>query len=499
MRIRIASLTLVTVLAGLFLVTPPAQANGGCAVTFSGGDGIFNDPYLVTTRAQLNDLITDPLCWDGDYYTQLNDISMQDDQWTTTIGTADDPFTGNYDGNGFVITDLDIISSASGDLGLFGTVGNSGTVRNLGFAGSVSGTGDVGGLVGKNEGTIEKSFVAGSGSIRTTGLYVGGLVGHNSGGTIIDSYARVAVTSSMSSGGYPGGLVGLNLSGGMVTDSFATGSLTGVTPGGLVGRQASSTAIDSYWDIQTSGTSSSEGGSGKTTEQLTSLSTFSSWSIGSGWSPSTTWSICSTFNSGYPFLSAFYPTDPCPEVAPLGGSSTHVSLEFTFSLPNGRECTAISPVTVVSGTSYELPGEDAACAVDGSEVSGWRIPGQSAAFAPGRRVEVSGSQQFTAVLEYSWVNIVFDANVATLDQCFSEGNNSPMRATSWSVPRELLLTGEVPVPESPPCTPPGHSLIGWSTEPTGNRTPLSTLPPPAVDNDGNAANTIHLYAIWAAS
>ncbi len=49
--------------------------------------------------------------------------------------------------------------------------------------------------------------------------------------------------------------------------------------------------------------------------------------------------------------------------------------EFTFVLPDGRECSSISPQRVQVGTMVQLPGESALCQTsDGSLVAGWVIP-----------------------------------------------------------------------------------------------------------------------------
>ena len=96
--------------------------------------------------------------------------------------------------------------------------------------------------------------------------YVGGLVGRNEG-TITASYATGRVTSN---GGDAGGLVGNNV--GTITASYATGSVTGRSnAGGLVGETSGGGISASYWDTQTSGQTSSAGSedsAGKTTAQL---------------------------------------------------------------------------------------------------------------------------------------------------------------------------------------------------------------------------------------
>ena len=53
--------------------------------------------------------------------------------------------------------------------------------------------------------------------------------------------------------------------------------------GGLVGYNEGSVS-NSYWDTQTSGTTGSDGGVGRTTAQMMQESTFSGWSFSSVWS-----------------------------------------------------------------------------------------------------------------------------------------------------------------------------------------------------------------------
>jgi filamentous hemagglutinin family protein len=165
-----------------------------------------------------------------------------------------------------------------------GLVGKSadGMVRNSYVTGSVSGAaGNVGSLVGLNYGTVSNSYATGN---VTGGGQVGGLVGFNFGGTINGSFATGSVsgtnnavgglagastgpisnssaTGSVSSiGNYVGGLVGLN--GGPISNSNATGSVNGSTHvGGLVGVNAvNATITNSYATGNVSGTAGHVGG-----------------------------------------------------------------------------------------------------------------------------------------------------------------------------------------------------------------------------------------------
>ncbi len=150
-----------------------------------------------------------------------------------------------------------------------GLVGaNDGTVTDSYATGAVNGdsrTSDLGGLVGGNYNRISESYATGavSGGDTTSGSYdVGGLVGANYSGVITNAYA----TGSVSGYSQIGGLVGLN--DGTINATYSTGVVSGsAAVGGLVGN-GSGTPAHSYWDTETSGQSSSHGGTGLTTAQL---------------------------------------------------------------------------------------------------------------------------------------------------------------------------------------------------------------------------------------
>ncbi len=143
--------------------------------------------------------------------------------------------------------------------------------------GAVIGSDNIGGLVGANInsrtsiGTISTSYATGS----VTGTSkVGGLVGWNYA-AIRASYSTATVRAA---DGSAGGLVGANHtdpyapdppSTGTISASYSTGTVTGTRDvGGLVGQNDGGTIDDSYWDTETSGVTTSAGGTGKTTEEL---------------------------------------------------------------------------------------------------------------------------------------------------------------------------------------------------------------------------------------
>ena len=156
------------------------------------------------------------------------------------------------------VTQVDVTGSVS----VGGLVGrDEGTITASYATGRVSGYGHVGGLVGLDSGTITASYATG----RVSGTpAVGGLVGLDSG-TITASYAtgRVSGTQQV------GGLVGWVYSGDTITASHATGRITGTSDvGGLVGSIDPDRVSYSYWDTLTSGQATGNNGQGQTTTQL---------------------------------------------------------------------------------------------------------------------------------------------------------------------------------------------------------------------------------------
>ena len=157
---------------------------------------------------------------------------------------------------------------------------------------AVSGVSNVGGLIGQSETTITRSYATASAS--GTGNSIGGLVGY--GGTpLSNSYATGAVTGGSGSY-YLGGLVGNYAYGTTVTNAYSTGAVTGGAGniGGLIGRNDGGTFVSSYWNKETSGKTTSAGGTGKTTAEMKQQATFT------GWDFATIWNI--TEGTSYPFL-----------------------------------------------------------------------------------------------------------------------------------------------------------------------------------------------------
>jgi hypothetical protein len=166
----------------------------------------------------------------------------------------------------------------NGDEHIGGLVGRNTycTVVDSHSVSSVNGNASVGGLVGWNEYTVGNCYATGD---VTGGERVGGLAGDNTFGNVSDSYSIGAVTGDER----VGGLIGKTIYS-TVSDCYSTGSVTGNSSvGGLVGwwNPDYCTVTNSFWDVQTSGRTASDGGTGKTTAQMKDISTFSAvgWNL----------------------------------------------------------------------------------------------------------------------------------------------------------------------------------------------------------------------------
>jgi filamentous hemagglutinin family protein len=194
---------------------------------------------------------------------------------------------GTLDGNGHQVSNLNLNAPEQQYLGLVGL--NFGTVRNLGVTNAaVNGLYYAGALVGRNEPGARIETSVASGAVAAD-FGAGGLAGANFG-DISNSYSSASVNvGSASQGRQGGGLVGLNV--GTISNSLATGAISGggdsgSGSGGLVGDTGGSgggTVTNSFWNIDTSGTTASAGGTGKTTAELQSLATYTGWDFAHTW------------------------------------------------------------------------------------------------------------------------------------------------------------------------------------------------------------------------
>lgn len=393
--------------------------------------------------------------------------------------------------SGSVTASVDVVG---GLVGYFG--GLPGSLLSDSYStGTVKGRDMVGGAVGRAlSGSIDRVYSTGNVTGTDVGsTYVGGLVGLNSsdigarlgGATIADCYARGAVVGN----NVVGGLVGWTDA--LISRSYATGAVTANgSDGGLIGI-AGPSAVASFWDTETTGESSSAGGSGKATSQMTSLSTFydASWSIAQGYDPTKTWGIDPDINNGYPYLISLSSGSPSLSANPA-------TYEFTFWLDSGEQCTDISPQVVQRGEAFTLPGTLAGCRRDGTEIVGWTIPWGDRVFAPGTVVRVVDSQQFTAVLKEPSVRVEYDANVAADDSCRSDGVEIAVddRTRTQTLMRDAMSGW--PLASTAPCVPDGVVLQRWNTAGDGSGITYELRAPVPVEWIDDPQNVRRLYAVW---
>lgn len=164
-------------------------------------------------------------------YILMNDIDLSGYNWTA-IGTKTNPFSGELNGNGHVIKNLQVDDAAGNGIGLFGVIDGA-NVSNVGLENAdINVQNAVGILAGAAEASIITNCYS-TGSVRGAG-WVGGLIGQITNATTINncfSTANVTGTSSQI-----GGLVG-RLDSSSVSNSYAEGSVLGkIFVGGLIGN-----------------------------------------------------------------------------------------------------------------------------------------------------------------------------------------------------------------------------------------------------------------------
>ena len=229
-----------------------------------------------------------------------------------------------------------------------GLVGyNTGFVVSSYATGPVTSDSSAGGLVGWHENKlISGSYATGP----VSGYEAGGLVG-----TIATPFDEATIRASYAtgtvSGAYVGGLVGHLYDEGIITASYATGRVDGSREGGLVGDDEGGTVTNSYWDTRTSGQGSGSPGSGRTTSQLQSPTSYSgiygSWNVdidedNMNDSP---WNF--GMSSQYPALRA-----------DMDGDDDETWAEFGYQIRSGPALTA-TPTTNAGQSQVELEWTEA--------------------------------------------------------------------------------------------------------------------------------------------
>ena len=203
----------------------------------------------------------------------------------STVTVKGDHYVGGlmgHSGDGHIVNCCST-ATVAGDRFVGGLVGSGhfGSITNCYSTAAITGRRDVGGLMGRNlAGTVMSCYSAGSVAGEWT---VGGLVGRNATdwgpAKIIDCYSLASVTGTRA----VGGLVGDNEPWCAIGSSYSAGSVTGnENVGGLAGGndlhgRGGTVHNNCFWDMETSGQTTSNGGIGKTTAEMRMASTFIGW------------------------------------------------------------------------------------------------------------------------------------------------------------------------------------------------------------------------------
>ena len=202
---------------------------------FADGNGTKNDPYLIKTAQQLDSV----RYFSGKHFKQIADIDLSNfssEDWIPVgkwlpIGDIQNPFIGSYNGNDLKIINLTVDLIETENVGLFGFCSSSFlqnvTLENI----NIRGKNNVGGLVGNYSGEIINSNVNG---IVTGENSIGGLIGQYNSGEISNCKTNVKVTGGSKSY-FVGGLIGFNEQG-IILDNYSIGDVSGnANVSGLIG------------------------------------------------------------------------------------------------------------------------------------------------------------------------------------------------------------------------------------------------------------------------
>lgn len=202
------------------------------------------------------------------YYCGASTIEMTTFEGVSAAGSV----RGRDYVGGIVGSGLTLISRSSAEASVLGVtnvggiIGAGGVLLSQSYSqGSVAGDANVGGLVG----------AVGPGQID----------GWGAAAQISDSYSLATVAADA---GPAGGLVGRSyggLWGGTpISNTYSAGRVTGALAGGLIGQNdLDSEPVSSYWNVDTSGLSSSRGGAGLNNESMTRKANYSGWDFNGVW------------------------------------------------------------------------------------------------------------------------------------------------------------------------------------------------------------------------
>ncbi len=349
------------------------------------GDGTEASPYEITSISDL-DFVRYQL---DKSYVLANDIDFDGSKFSsenstvgwTVIGTTERPFTGNLDGQGYVIKNLFINTPDEGYIGLFGYSSDA-VFENIGLVNcEITGSFEVGGLTGFTQNSsINNCYVTGAvmgsdnrskaivgllaGMINdseVSGCYtigsskgankIGGLIGYAYSSEVENCFSNSFVVAGTNGGG----LIGMNKS--TVSDCYAAGVVTGgENTGSFIGINSSGTVSGCYYLVQSIGNipgyTLEDGSASVNSLAASKMKQSSSFS---GWDFTNTWEIDE--NLSFPKLKSTYnfpiivkTVDP----AIMLDSAYTVTLEF---VPMDYDVSSLSSESVPDGMELSSDNE----------------------------------------------------------------------------------------------------------------------------------------------
>lgn len=232
---------------GLLTTAPTPAGALGCSLS---GSGTAGSPYLVATADDLAQVGS--LCGLDSAYRQTANITLPSPATGSSnhspIGRVVHKFTGSYDGTGKLIIGLMINAPASDAIGLFGGAEGA-TLNDIHLIDArVSGNSDVGTLVGYADNGTSITNSSATGAVSGTSG-VGGLVGEMLSESINPASIErsLAAVNVSATGSMSGGLVGHTGIAASILFSRASGRVEGTQfVGGLVGSSYRSAVSGSY-------------------------------------------------------------------------------------------------------------------------------------------------------------------------------------------------------------------------------------------------------------
>ena len=211
-----------------------------------GGNG-ETTPFTICTPTQLLAISNADVNFSKNYILMNNlDLAGMKPSNYKPIGNSTNPFIGHFNGNQYKIKNLTIHRKDDNFIGMFGVIGDTGKVNDLDlYINTIEGNMNVGGLAGRNSGTIERVSVTSLDSQNKVighANLIGGFTGENTG-TISNCSAIVNVEAeNVAAGGFVGIHHTVN---GKITNSFYHGTLIGqdAPTGGFAGSVADGASL----------------------------------------------------------------------------------------------------------------------------------------------------------------------------------------------------------------------------------------------------------------